>query len=67
MKAIKDLRLLSRLELENRLKEFKKELLKLKVEVGSSSGSTSSGKIRRTRKNIARILTLLNQKEVQLQ
>ncbi|HLD40078.1 MAG TPA: 50S ribosomal protein L29 [Candidatus Nanoarchaeia archaeon] len=67
MKVIKELRELQTPELNNRLKEFKKELLKLKIEVGAGTGSTSSGKVKRTKKNIARILTLLNEREVQRQ
>lgn len=65
MKVMKELQALSVAGLENRLKEFKKELLRLKVEVGAGTGSASSGKVRRTRKNIARVLTRLKQKEVQ--
>ncbi|HLD78999.1 50S ribosomal protein L29 [Candidatus Woesearchaeota archaeon] len=63
MKATQELRALSATELQNRLKEFKKELLKLRVEVGAGSGSTSAGKVKRTKKNIARVLTILNEKE----
>ena len=64
MKIMKELQSLSAAELENRLKEFKKELLKLKVEVKAGAGSGSSGKVKRTKKNVARILTLLQQKGV---
>ncbi|MDP3698566.1 MAG: 50S ribosomal protein L29 [Nanoarchaeota archaeon] len=64
MKVMKELRELQTPELNNRLKEFKKELLKLKIEVGVGTGSTSSGKVKRTKKNVARILTLLNEREV---
>ena len=67
MKVIKELRELQTPELHTRLQEFKKELLKLKIEVGAGTGSASSGKVRRTKKNIARILTLLNEREVQRQ
>lgn len=67
MKVIKELRELQTPELNTRLQEFKKELLKLKIEVGAGTGSASSGKVRRTKKNIARILTLLNEREVQRQ
>ena len=67
MKIMKELRELQTPELNNRLKEFKKELLKLKIEVGAGTGTASSGKVKRTKKNIARILTLLNEREVQRQ
>lgn len=64
MKVMKELRELQTPELQNRLKEFKKELLKLKIEVGAGAGTASSGKVKRTRKNIARVLTLLNERGV---
>ena len=64
MKVMKELRELQTPELDSRLKEFKKELLKLRIEVGAGTGTASSGKVRRTKKNVARILTLLNEREV---
>ncbi len=64
MKAMKELRELQTPELNSRLQEFKKELLKLQIEVGAGTGTASSGKVKRTRKNIARVLTLLNEREV---
>jgi len=64
MKVMKELRELQTPELDSRLKEFKKELLKLRIEVGAGTGTASSGKVRRTKKNIARIMTLLNEREV---
>ena len=64
---MKELRESQAPELNSRLKEFKKELLKLKIEVGAGTGTASSGKVKRTKKNIARILTLLNEREVQRQ
>jgi len=67
MKVMKELRELQTPELDTRLKEFKKELLKLRIEVGAGTGTASSGKVRRTKKNIARILTLLNEREVSRQ
>lgn len=67
MKVMKELSGLSAAELQNRLREFKKELLKLKIEVGAGTGSVSSGKVKRTKKNIARVLTVLKQKGWQQQ
>lgn len=64
MKAMKELRELQMPELNSRLQEFKKELLKLQIEVGAGTGTASSGKVKRTRRNIARVLTLLNEREV---
>lgn len=67
MKVMKELRGLQTPELNGRLQEFKKELLKLKVEVRAGAGTASSGKVKRTKKNVARILTLLNEREVRHQ
>jgi len=67
MKVIKELRDSSTPELQDKLKEFKKELLKLTIEVGAGTGTASSGKVKRSKKNIARILTLLHEREVQSQ
>lgn len=63
MKITKELRGLSVEELNTRMKEFKKELLKLSVEVASGANPSSPGKIKQVKKNIARILTLLKEKE----
>ncbi len=64
MKITKELRELSPEELNNRLGEFKKELLKLNVEVATGANPASPGKFKQTKKNLARILTLLKEKEV---
>lgn len=61
MKITKELRGLSKEELETRMQEFKKELLKLQVQVASGASVTSPGAVRNTRKNIARIKTLLRE------
>ncbi len=67
MKTTKELRGLSGGELKNRLVEFRKELLKLSVEVASGGNPSSPGKIRQVKKNIARSLTLLKEKEKEVQ
>jgi len=64
MKVTKELRTLSIGEMENRLEEFKKELLKLNVEVATGANPANSGKLRQTKKNIARILTLIRESEI---
>jgi len=63
MRITKELKDLSNQELANRLDEFKKELLKLNVQVATGANTSNPGKLRQTKKNIARILTLLKQKE----
>ena len=64
MKVTKELRALSVEEMNVRLEEFKKELLKLNVEVATGANPANSGKLRQTKKNIARILTLIRELEV---
>ena len=64
MKITKTFRSLSREELQERLGEFKKELLKLNVQVATGANTANPGVLKQTKKNIARILTLLKEKEV---
>ncbi len=64
MKITKQFRELSRKELEDKLAEFKKELLKLNAQLTSGANTASPGKVRQTKKNIARINTLLAEKGV---
>lgn len=64
MKITKELRDLSKEQLEEKLGEFKKELLKLNVQVASGATAANPGKLKQTKKNIARVLTLIKQKEV---
>ncbi len=63
MKITKELRDLSEQEQEKRLEEFKKELLKLNAQVASGSSIPNPGALRNTKKNIARIKTLQNEKK----
>ena len=58
MKVTKELRSLGKEELAARRVEFKKELLKLNVQVSSGSGVSNPGRVRQLKKNIARTLTL---------
>ena len=62
MKITKDLRALSTKELHEKVAEFKKELLKLNVEVSTGANPASPGKVKQTKKNIARVLTIINEK-----
>ncbi len=50
-------------ELEAKLKELRLELVKLNAQRQSSINSKVASQIRKTRKDIARILTLLNMKK----
>ena len=65
MKATKEFRSLEPKEIKNRIKELKKELMKDNVHISSGTAAANPGKVRRTKKNIARLLTILRQKEVQ--
>ncbi len=64
MKVTKTLRDLSVPELQTRMAEMRKELMKLRVKSATGALGTESGKVRQTRKNIARALTILGQKGV---
>ncbi|HEK25846.1 MAG: 50S ribosomal protein L29 [Hydrogenobaculum sp.] len=61
MKA-KDLRQLSIQELEAKLKELKTELFKLRI-TKKIEGLKEPSKIRDTKRDIARILTVINEKK----
>lgn len=63
MKTTKNFRSLSHGELQERLGEFKKDLLKLNVQVATGANTANPGKLKQTKKNIARILTLLQEKK----
>ena len=62
MKITKDFRGMAPEELRSKMAELKKELLKLNVEVASGANTSSPGKIKQVKKNVARILTILNEK-----
>lgn len=64
MKVNKELRGLSEGELKNRLEESKKELLKLQAQASSGTGASNPGKMKQTKKNVARMLTIIEEKEV---
>lgn len=49
-------------ELKTLLDEARKELIKLNTQVATGTTLKSPGQVRKTKKSIARILTLLNQK-----
>ena len=62
MKQAKEFRELNMEDLNKRLAEFKKELMKENVK--TASGTASANKAKLIKKNIARLLTIKNQKEV---
>ncbi len=58
----KDLRNMGNAELQAQLKELEMELMKANSEVASGSVPKNPGKIRQTKKTIARIITILKEK-----
>lgn len=64
MKLVKDLRALPVTELQQKLNELRRELLKFNVQSSMGTNAAMSGKVRQTKKSIARLLTLLQEKEV---
>merc|ERR1711993_122883 len=48
-------------QLEEKLAKFRQELATLRVATVTAAGGAKVGKIRETRKNIARVLTVINQ------
>ncbi len=61
---VKEIRSLPGSELEGRLVELKKELMKVKAQA-SVATPKSPGKISHMKRTIARIITLLNQKKAE--
>ena len=49
--------------LRQKLQEFRLELIKLNAEVATGTTPKSPGQLRQTKKNIAKLLTLINKKE----
>ncbi|MBN2420885.1 50S ribosomal protein L29 [Candidatus Woesearchaeota archaeon] len=47
---------------ETKLAEFRKELIKLNAQASTGTAAKNPGLLRQTKKNVARMLTLINQK-----
>ena len=62
MKA-KEIKEKSKKELKEMLPELRKELIKLESQVATGTMLESPGRVKKIKKNIARILTKLNQNE----
>ena len=60
----KELRSLESAELNLKLAELRKELVKLNAQVATGTAVKSAGQINNAKKGIAQILTLLNSKKV---
>ncbi len=65
VRKIRELKNQSESELNKRLDELRKELIKLNAQVATGTTPKSPGLIKDTKKSIAMILTLLREKELQ--
>jgi large subunit ribosomal protein L29 len=63
MVKTKDLQTMSKEDLTAKTVELKQELAKEKATIASGTRSENPGKIRKIRRNIARVLTVMNTKE----
>lgn len=63
MKA-KEIQKMSKEEIAQKLIEAKQELAKEKATIASGTKSENTGKIRKLKRDIARMFTVMNQKEV---
>lgn len=61
-KKTKELRVMGKEELDRRLKELRKELIKHNAQIATGTIPKSPGLVKNTKKNIARILTILKEK-----
>ena len=63
MKITKELKSLPKEELNRRLNEMKKELLKQNVQANSGANIQNPGKLKEVKKNIARVNTIIKERE----
>ncbi len=59
---VKELKVLSEPDLENKSLELKKEMMKMNSQIAVGAAPKNVGKIKGMRRTIARILTIKNQK-----
>ena len=64
MKLLKELRALSEDALKARISELKKELMKYNAQVAIGTNPKSPGMIRKSKRTIARVLTILNERRM---
>ena len=60
---LKDIKNMQPSQLEDKLSDLKKELIKLNAQVATGTNPQNPGQIRQIRKTIARIKTVINQSE----
>lgn len=59
----KELRKLNNQELQNKLIELKKDLIKVNAQIAAGTVPENSGNVKNLKKTVARILTIKNQKK----
>lgn len=64
MKVLKEIRSLGEDALKSRLAELRKELMKLNAQVAIGTVPKNPGLIRKSKRTIARILTILNERRL---
>ncbi len=60
---IKEIKSMSTEDLNNRLEEIRKDLVKQNAQIATGTTPKSPGQIKQMKKTIARILTVMNSKE----
>ncbi len=63
-KKAKEFQNLSTEEIQSRINELRKEIMKDNVQVFSGTAPSNPGKLRQAKKNIARLFTILSQKHL---
>ena len=59
---VKELRLMNEFDLDNKLIELKKELMKLNSQIAIGTAPKSPGKVKEIKRTIAKILSINNEK-----
>jgi len=63
-KLINELKQMSKDDLNKKMEDFRKELMKLNAQIASGTTPKSPGQVKNLKKNIAKIHTILKTKEV---
>ncbi len=61
---IKEIRAMSKGDLTAKLEELRKELIKVNAQVSTGTTPKSPGQVKQIKKNIAKIMMVLNEKEI---
>ena len=59
---VKELKVMNELDLENKMGELKKELMKINSQIAIGTVPKSPGRVREVRRTIAKILTIKHEK-----